>query len=341
MCTLRENYSMKLRLLLPLLIGPVLTAYTQSNPDRWNTDGNLGDTTRYMGTTNAEPIIFKTDSVERMRITSIGRVGINVKKPQAKLDVKGTVQFRQDLRLPGLPAMSNPIDNNYSLLLLDTAGNTMRISYYDLLKKMVPDSYSAPSLPPDMLTVCDIPGYLDQPTWFSAPYKLYSECPDVFVGIGTSNPLVSLDVRGTMSGANLAIGVDPTMLNARLHVKTVNTNPESKLFLVENSSRKLLELDNSGLLRAREIKVDLQSWPDYVFDTKYPLMPLNEVENYIRHEGHLPGVPPARQIETDGLNLAEMNTLLMEKVEELTLYLIAQQKQIEAQNARILELENK
>lgn len=111
--------------------------------------------------------------------------------------------------------------------------------------------------------------------------------------------------------------------------------------IIENNTRKLLTLDNTGLLRAREIKVDVQAWPDYVFKPDYQLMPLSEVETYINKEGHLPAFPSAEEIETNGMNVYEMNKALVEKIEELTLHLIEQEKQLKEQNQRIQELENK
>jgi len=105
------------------------------------------------------------------------------------------------------------------------------------------------------------------------------------------------------------------------------------IFLVENETRRLLQLENSGLLYAREIKVNADTWADYVFEPGYDLLPLREVESYIQTEGHLPNVPSATTVLCEGINVAEMNTLLLEKIEELTLYIIAQEK-------RITELEN-
>lgn len=81
--------------------------------------------------------------------------------------------------------------------------------------------------------------------------------------------------------------------------------------------------------------------PDYVFEPDYKLAPLSEVEAYTQENKHLPEVPSAAEIEKGGLDLTQMNFTLLKKVEELTLHAIAQQKQIEAQNARIQTLESK
>lgn len=84
-------------------------------------------------------------------------------------------------------------------------------------------------------------------------------------------------------------------------------------------------------IRTEELKVDIASgaWADYVFDSSYVLMPIEEVETYISENGHLPNVPAAEEVESEGIRLGEMNAKLLEKVEELTLYLIQQKEEIE------------
>ncbi|TKG87804.1 hypothetical protein EYV94_27920 [Puteibacter caeruleilacunae] len=95
-------------------------------------------------------------------------------------------------------------------------------------------------------------------------------------------------------------------------------------------------LDVLGTMRAREIKVDLNGGADFVFEDDYDLKSLDEVDQFIKERKHLPGIPSAKQMEKDGVGLAEMNKLLLQKVEELTLHLIDQKKDIEA-----LKKENK
>lgn len=83
------------------------------------------------------------------------------------------------------------------------------------------------------------------------------------------------------------------------------------------------------------------NWADYVFTDTYKLMPLNEVEKFTKENKHLPNVPSAKKMVEEGLNVAEMDAKLLEKIEELTLYLIEQNKQIEKlieQNKQIEEL---
>lgn len=86
----------------------------------------------------------------------------------------------------------------------------------------------------------------------------------------------------------------------------------------------------NGIIHAKEIKVDLTgSLADYVFSPDYSLMPLNEVERYIKINKHLPEIPSAAEVKENGLSMGEMQNKLLQKIEELTLYVIEQQKQIE------------
>jgi len=93
---------------------------------------------------------------------------------------------------------------------------------------------------------------------------------------------------------------------------------------------------NGGIL-CEQIKVivDVPN-ADYVFNNSYRLQPLNEVEDYIKHNKHLPEVPSADDFKKNGYKIGEMDEILLRKIEEMTLYLIEQNKRITA-----LETENK
>jgi hypothetical protein len=152
-----------------------------------------------------------------------------------------------------------------------------------------------------------------------------------FVGIQTSSPRVNLDVNGITYSNALILGAYPVNAAALFHLYTNIESIDSNLFIIENKDQKLLQLSSDGILRAREIIVDADpNWPDYVFEKDYRLMPLIETETYIKEKGHLPGIPSAESIQETGLDLGEMNRLLLEKIEELTLHVIQQQKEIDS-----------
>lgn len=94
-------------------------------------------------------------------------------------------------------------------------------------------------------------------------------------------------------------------------------------------------------IRTEKIKVEIGSnngWADYVFEPDYKLMPLAEVEMFIKKNGHLPEVPTTDEAIANGIELKEMNILLLKKVEELTLYSIQQQKELEELKAQMSNL---
>ncbi|MCL8537134.1 MULTISPECIES: hypothetical protein [Chryseobacterium] len=94
-------------------------------------------------------------------------------------------------------------------------------------------------------------------------------------------------------------------------------------------------------IKAEKVKVEAGpgGWADYVFKKEYKLRSLEEVEQHISEKGHLPNIPSAQEVEKEGINLGEMNTKLLEKIEELTLYSIEQNKQLKSQSEKIEKLE--
>ncbi|WP_339606404.1 hypothetical protein [uncultured Roseivirga sp.] len=87
------------------------------------------------------------------------------------------------------------------------------------------------------------------------------------------------------------------------------------------------KLEVNGTIRSQKVKVEATGWPDFVFTPNYKLRPLNELEAFIKANQHLPEVPSAKEVEENGLDLGKMDATLLQKVEELTLYLIEESKE--------------
>ncbi len=85
----------------------------------------------------------------------------------------------------------------------------------------------------------------------------------------------------------------------------------------------------NGNIRAKEVKVEATGWPDFVFQKDYKIISLADLARYINKNKHLPGIPSAEDVEKNGIELGEMNKLLLKKIEELTLHMINQQKEID------------
>ena len=95
-------------------------------------------------------------------------------------------------------------------------------------------------------------------------------------------------------------------------------------------------------IKAEKVKVDVASangWADYVFNENYNLKSLEEVEKHINENGHLPNIPSAKEVVENGINVAEMDAKLLEKIEELTLYSIEHNKQNKIQEEKIKQLQ--
>ena len=96
-----------------------------------------------------------------------------------------------------------------------------------------------------------------------------------------------------------------------------------------------------GKLGAREIRVTNAPWADFVFKSNYRLRPLAEVESFIKKNGHLPEVPSEIEITKEGNDLGKTDAVLLQKIEELTLYIIAQEKRMQALEQKLLEMQKK
>ncbi|AXT63086.1 hypothetical protein D1816_22970 [Aquimarina sp. AD10] len=120
------------------------------------------------------------------------------------------------------------------------------------------------------------------------------------------------------------------------------TNNHGSDLIINNNGNVGIGTSNSewklavnGKIRAKEIKVET-GWSDFVFFRDYKLPTLQEVESHIKENGHLKDIPSAKEVEKNGIYLGEMDSKLLQKIEELTLYTIQQQKEIES-----LKKENK
>ena len=109
-----------------------------------------------------------------------------------------------------------------------------------------------------------------------------------------------------------------------------NVGIGTSLFVDGNDTYKL---SVNGKVRAHSVKV-YTGWADYVFEDDYNLPTLEEVENHIKEHGHLKDIPSAKEVEDNGIELGEMNKLLLQKIEELTLYTIELKKEIDELKAK-------
>ncbi|WP_103864584.1 hypothetical protein [Aquimarina sp. I32.4] len=181
----------------------------------------------------------------------------------------------------------------------------------------------------------------------------------------------SLDLNGgvlTVKSASDAIATFQTLDDKWLYTQWKNKagvrkaymgfNPSLTNFILglENGAKKFLipngkvgigtnntgshRLAVEGSIGAREIMVEVSGWSDFVFETDYNLPTLIEVESHIKEKGHLKDIPSAKDVTENGISLGEMDAKLLQKIEELTLYTIQQEKEIKQQANEIEELKS-
>ncbi|SFO33436.1 hypothetical protein SAMN05428949_4988 [Chitinophaga sp. YR627] len=183
------------------------------------------------------------------------------------------------------------------------------------------------------------------------------------VGINTETPAARLEVNGQtmVSGGNNLILKAPDAATddpgdlffsgstgtelARVFVQpntgelrlSVGSPTSAKMIIAKNGNisigavpRDEYKLSVAGTIGARKVKVTSEAWADFVFQPEYKLPTLSEVESYIKMHQHLPEIPSAAEVEKDGIDVGEMNKKLLQKIEEMTLYLIEMKKEIGA-----------
>ena len=163
------------------------------------------------------------------------------------------------------------------------------------------------------------------------------------VGIGTTNPTGGRLHIYTNNGSGLCVEHN-VGYDYDFGVKVKVNRDLTKAFSVINttSGTEVMTIWGTGVINtpklyAQEVQVvpvaGNNPWPDFVFAPTYNLTPLSQVETFYQANNHLPGVPDACEVEQNGINVWQMNAILLQKVEELTLYLVDQQKQIDALKA--------
>lgn len=190
------------------------------------------------------------------------------------------------------------------------------------------------------------------------------------IGIGKSNPKDVLEIANAFSfhdgghdifsfgysqgggGTDLnptgyasEIRMDPTNGKMSFGVSTLVTSPPVRTLYITKDGKVGIGAPNpdhlltvAGRIHARSIECTVNAGADFVFEESYDLMPLSELEAFVTQKKHLPEIAPAAEMEKEGICLEEMNIKLLQKVEELTLYMIQQQKEIEALDQKVQKL---
>jgi hypothetical protein len=287
----------------------------------------------------------------RMHINSNGNIGIGTIAPTAKLDVNGSINVSQNINLGNLTKIVGNLDaTNYYIGHYPVSGSDGLDLHWHGGIRFGDNTSSA-----------------------------VMQITNGNVGIGTATPTTKLAVDGDISIVNNFAGkigfntqdsfVDASTTGSIAHygMSLVQETSQPMVtqsgffgmkFYTDGSERmRLLRNGNIGIgtatpdekltvkgkIHTNEVRVDVLApiVPDYVFEADYKLKNLSEVAAFIQENKHLPEVPSAKEMEQNGLMLAEMNLKLLKKIEELTLYAIEQNKEIKALQERLAKIETK
>lgn len=277
-------------------------------PDRddWTMNGNSGSnpSNNFIGTLDNKDVVFKTNSVERLRLKSNGETKFS--------NLTGTNTFnylyvdqngilKKGPGNPNVPTCGNPVMPWYSLdpnLTSVFLCNTTRVG----IGTQTPDAYL----------------HLNTPDYKALQITLNNS---VYSGN-------AIEINDQVNNSLYRIRTDGSVFNSNVMGVNTASVPTGYTLAVK------------GKIIAEEIFVKLYaSWPDYVFHDSYSLMPLNELKEFINKNKHLPDMPSASTIEKEeGVTLGEMNVHLTKKVEELTLYIIQQHDRLELLEQKLKEL---
>nr|WP_299381506.1 fibronectin type III domain-containing protein [Allomuricauda sp.] len=251
---------------------------------------------------------------------------------------------------------------DFTVFAEDAAGNTSAVSNTETVNTpFVPDN-EAPSAVTD-LAASNTTSTTTTLNWSASTDNIGVTNYEVFqdgVSIGNTGVNTTLNVTGLTPNTSYdftvfaedAAGNTSTVSNTETVLTNAGggvtdyTSENSNLTTVDWTARDLFADRNVGIgttntqgyrlavagnVIAEGVKVELQgNWPDFVFLKEYDLMQLAEVREYIKQNGHLPNIPSAEKVAQDGIDLGTMNAKLLQKIEELTLYLLEQEEKIEA-----------
>ena len=328
-------------------LGPQTSTYATFRTDRsrYYFDKPINIVDGILSAHNTADLTLQTGVTSRMTIlSSNGNVGIGTLAPSAKLHILQTSEdFSSGIKIVGTTpsGISGRIWMGAEKLHIDnaTAGTgtgfvlkkdgNVGIGVADPAVKLHLAGSIRGNSTHGSLRVASNSGYID-----IGPQNTYDAHIYTNMGSFIFNTAIysGAGVFGTLNSNNLIFNTNST--STRMTILQSNGN------VGIGTSSPDYKLDVAGVIRCSEVLVqDINQIADFVFKPDYSLPSLQQVDEFISSNGHLPGIPSEAEVKEKGLGLVEMQIKLLQKVEELTLYVIEQDKRALEQEKRIKELE--
>ncbi|MES2131831.1 MAG: hypothetical protein V4506_05730 [Bacteroidota bacterium] len=317
--------------------------------------------------TNGDYLSFFTagnvleDQYEKFRVVSSGNFGIGITTPKARLHVyEGAIlgttvgNFQIITSKGGRPDNTasgyNNMFNNVWLVRSEAGNDWWKAKFHDGI------SLETANITPgtDTKTWWERHPYLDQQRWGNDA-NIYMQLDKGRLGINRTTPSARLDIAETDNSYITFLARDEHTVDNKYCMMASVTRDLTKAFTVANNlgtykepfvvygngqtqigikkstahANAMLMVD--GKIVCKDLYVTATSdWPDFVFDANYKLTNLYDVRDYYEKNKHLPNVPTACEIEEKGINISEISNIQMQKIEELTLYIVQLKMELDA-----------
>lgn len=342
---------------------------SSSSSPSWALLGNLGidPGTQFLGTTDANALTFKTDNTQRMQIGKNGQVGIGTDyNDLVKLHVNAEKEDKGILSEIQIPfsagtdfetfammginrstifghkyggyfesngyhgfnngnnigvkavAMNSGFQNIALYATTASTSNANLAGFFDKGHVKINNNLAIGTHPNDISHFELLKNAAKNAAFFDLP--VIGKDNNIFIGKNTSgSDIIGLEINLLNTPSSRALEVNGnTKLQGTVGINTV---------VVPNS----YHLAVNGKIIAEELRIQNSTlWPDYVFEKGYSLPKLSDIQSFIAKNKHLPNVPSAAEVSENGIIVGDMQKTLLRKIEELTLYILEQQKQIDA-----------